>query len=610
MLAKYYARKENILSQYDWLASCVGHYTPLTIFCLKANQSYSEATDVVRMLISMEAMTHGYLDGLSAHGEITENVSDLFSPFKKSYSFVILIEGSAGIGKSTLCREIALQWANKNILQNMTLLFLLSMNDPKIKSLTSVELIVEYFFESEILAHKLSEWLIKTKGKYLTIILDEYSEDCGNTFITNEIVSRKVLTECSLVITSCSVPSSHLSKIVTQRVLILGFTKESQNIFIDNVLKGSHSKINCLKDYLVSNPIINNLCNIPLIMNLLHYFDEEGMSKLTTTHSHISLIQKYILMIIKNKSISTSVTKLPHPYDQVIKDLSQFAFVAIQKHPMFTVDDILESSDNQFKVYWHGLDFQNKIFELGLLNKICFQAQNGDGEVYYFCDVTIQEYLAAYYIPLLSDDELLKLLSSTFLNICYLNVWLTYVSLCGCENSVFKDFLSNSEVYETSDISMKSTNTREAGGNLDSTSIGQDIDLKHQKLSHDHLRLLAVLLSRSTNKQWKSLKLSHCDIDNEGCTILFKILCSIVDLKFETVDISYNNFCRESLYTICNALKYCRSKKLVLSVNSLYNTVTVNEIYSFTALLEKYFYSVEFSDEILLLIHMYQSRKN
>ena len=395
------------------------------------------------------------------------------------------------------------------------------------------------------------------------------SEDCRNSFITNEIVSRKILTECSLVIASRSVPSSHFSNtIVDQRALILGFTKASHIVFIDNVLKGSNSKINCLKDCLAPNPIINNLCNIPLIVNLLIWFVEEGMNKMITD-SHISLIQKYIMMIIKNKTITT-LTELPNPYDEVIKDLSQFAFVAVQNLPTFTPDDILEFCDNQFKVHWHGLDFPNRIFELGLLNRICFQAQNSGGKINYYCHVTIQEYLAAYHISLLPNDELLKLLGGTFWNIKYLNVWMTYVNISGCKNSIFKDFLSKS-----SDI-LKTTNANEEGS-LDSTLITQDIDLKHQKLSYDHLCILAVLLSKSTNKQWKSLKLSNCDIDSKGCTILFKILSSFMDLKFETVDISYNNFCWESFYTIWNQLKDRHLKNFVFSINSLYNTVTMSK---------------------------------
>ena len=124
-MTKYYTRKETILSQYDWPASCVEDYTPLTIFCLKANYSKSEATEVARMLISTETMTHEYLNRLSAHGKITENVSDLFSPFENLFSFVVLIEGSAGIGKSMLCREIAIPWVSKNILQNKTVIFVI-----------------------------------------------------------------------------------------------------------------------------------------------------------------------------------------------------------------------------------------------------------------------------------------------------------------------------------------------------------------------------------------------------------------------------------------------------------------------------------------------------
>ena len=132
-------------------------------------------TAVAEKLTSTETMIRGYHNELSVYGKITENVNDLFIPFEKLFQFVILIEGPAGIGKSTLCKEISLQWASKNVLKNRTLLILLSMNDPKVKNLTNIELIVNHFIQSEILAHKINKWLIKTKGKYLTIVIDEYS---------------------------------------------------------------------------------------------------------------------------------------------------------------------------------------------------------------------------------------------------------------------------------------------------------------------------------------------------------------------------------------------------------------------------------------------------
>ena len=83
----------------------------------------------------------------NVYGKITESISDLFALFEKlTHSpYIFLIEGAAGIGKSTLCKEIALQWANKNILQNEELLFLLFMCDPETKNLMTVELLVNHF---------------------------------------------------------------------------------------------------------------------------------------------------------------------------------------------------------------------------------------------------------------------------------------------------------------------------------------------------------------------------------------------------------------------------------------------------------------------------------
>ena len=80
----------------------------------------------------------------SINGNLTENISDLFSLFKKykSFPYVVHIEGVAGSGKSALCREIVLQWANKNILHNK-LLFVLLMCNPENKNLTNIKLLAK-----------------------------------------------------------------------------------------------------------------------------------------------------------------------------------------------------------------------------------------------------------------------------------------------------------------------------------------------------------------------------------------------------------------------------------------------------------------------------------
>ena len=607
-------RKKTVL-EYDWPTSCVKHYTPLTIFCHKEKYTKSETTTVARMLTSTETVTHRHYSNV--HGKITENISDIFAPFEKFTGFpdVILIEGAAGSGKTTLCEEIALQWANKNILKNKILLFLLFMCDPQIKNVTTVELLVKHFYRSEILTSKITEWLKATDGKYLTIIVDGYSEDCGNSFITDDIIGRKILTRCGLVITSRSAALSNLSKIVNQRVLVMGFTKSNQITFIDNALKGLDFKINSLKNYLNSNPIINKLCHVPLMMNLLLWLVEEGMSSLPKIQTN--LIQKYFMTIAKKKIVTTLID-LPHPYDQVIKDLSQFAFIAIQQDRVtFTIDEVLELCENHFQVYWHRFGFLSKIQEFGLLNTIFFETQNACCETFYFNHVTVLEYLAAYYISSLPDSEVLKLLHGTFWTIRYFNIWIMYVGITGGTCSAFKSFLSDSQLFGASDTSIIRPSNKtdycfyqlhcliEADGDLNNTLLGENIDLKDQKLSHNHLHTLAVLLRRSNNKQWNNLMLSSCGIDSQGCTILCEMFCSRIKfIKFETVDISYNNFHWESFYTICSVLKAWHTKNFVFSIDMLYDTVTVIEINKFIDILEENFRTDDLSDGVLLLTYL------
>ena len=509
------------------------------MFCYKENYTKSEATAVARMLTSTGTMTHGHHENV--FGKITENISDLFAPYDKitCSPFVILIEGAAGIGKSTLCKEIALQWANKQVLKKRILLFLLFMHDPEMKNLTNVELLVNHFIQNKLLASKISDWLIETDGKYLTIIIDGYSKDCGNSFINYDIIGRKILTQCGLIITSRSAASSHIAKIVNEKALVLGFTKNNHFNFIDTALEDLDShRINHFKYYLHSNPLIDKLCNVPLIMNMLLWFvvNKEQINNFPKTQA--SLIQKYVMMITKEISFPSLIDP-HHTYDQVIKDLSQFAFFAIQEDQLtFTVDEILKLCEKNF-VYLEGPDFLSSTLKLGLLSTISFQEENVNCEIYHFNNMKIQEYLAAYCISSLPDNELLKLLHSTFWNICYLNVWLLYIDISEGKSSVFKRFLS---AGQPSGMSVKTISTSGDYSKL----LGLNIDLSHHKLSHTHLQTLTMLLLTSTNRQWKNLNLANCDIDSQGCTILCKRLCPGSTIEFEMLDISFNNFHWES----------------------------------------------------------------
>jgi len=150
-LADYYTRKKTAPSEYVQPTCCINNYIPLTLFCLKEKYTKVEAISVARMLTSMETITYEP-NGSSIHGKITESINDLFISYEEfaSLPYLLLLEGAAGIGKSTLCKEIAIQWVNKSILKNRYLLLLLFMHDPEIKHITDVKSLVKYFLKSEI----------------------------------------------------------------------------------------------------------------------------------------------------------------------------------------------------------------------------------------------------------------------------------------------------------------------------------------------------------------------------------------------------------------------------------------------------------------------------
>ena len=386
----------------------------------------------------------------------TKNIIELVAPFEEValHPYMILIEGAPGIGKTILSKEIAFQWAHKIILDNKKLLFLLFIHDPQIKNITSVKSFVNHFCQSDSLTNKITDWLIETRGEYLTIILDGYDKMCKNNkncFIVDGIIGRQKLSKCGIIITSRPAATAHLHNIVNCRAEVLGFNEEDRQNFIHDALAGQTDKIDELAHFLTNNPFLNALCYIPLNMSILLCLTEEGIN--TLPKNQTNLYQKFIIMTIvyflkkdsiKFNTIITSLDDLPHPYDQVVKELLQFAFLALQKDQLvFTLAEVRAEYPNLTPANWYGL---------GLLKRAqYFKAQDGcDHESFHFLHYCIQEYMAAFHITSLSNNNLLSLLQETFWNVHYFNTWIMYVGLTKGRDFLFSHFLSGKYFQITS----------------------------------------------------------------------------------------------------------------------------------------------------------------
>ena len=630
ILCDGYSKSRYIPSADDWPPYHPKHYTPLTIVHHRGRRTESEVFAISQTFKTTTGTVTQDATFSNIHHTTGSDINEIFAPFEGStpYPYIILIEGAPGIGKTSLSKEIAFQWANKTILKNRRLLFLLFMRDPQIKNIIDVQSLVKHFCQSKNLTNKIIDWLMVTGGKYLTIMLDGYDEifeESENHFIINEIIGRLKLPKCSIVITSRPVASLHLHSIVNCRAEILGFTEEDRHRFIHDALPGEDDKIKELTVYITSNPSLNALCYNPLNMSILLCLTEAGIDTLPKTQT--MLYQKFIIMTIihflkKDKVIPmttiSSLDDLPAPYDQVVKELSQFAFIALQKDQLvFTLTEVKAKCPTLTPSNWYGL---------GLLKPVqYFKPQDAcDHESFHFLHYSMQEYMAAYYIASLKSSELLSLLKKTFWNIRYLNTWIMYVGITGGKQFSFTHFLSGNHLLMSSwlfgpKISNRILNDKikclhllrcsaeadcEVLSSVENIFQGQIIDLSNSNLSVNDVCTLAMLLLRLPNKQWEKLDLSGCNINDDGCDSLCEIFIS-KNLLFtiKSVNLCNNNIQWESLCKLCKVLKLWQTEELIISIDALYDrgtTSTINDlIYKLRKNIQTEFAGIFFSGMLL-----------
>ena len=570
------------------------HFSPLTIVCherqFAVNASSRKSADIRTRTIKA--------------------INDLFTPFENFaiFPYSILIEGSSGIGKTTFTKEIAAQWAERNVLNNTKLLLLLPMCDPQVCDIMDIPTLVNYFFEDKPLANRLSEWLVATDGMYLTIILDgcdEVSKELQTDFV-DKVIHRRMLTMSCLLLTSVPVALSHLHGIVDCRAEILGFSEEDQKDFMQHVLLGHKAKVTQIGTFVKSNPTITALCYIPLnITMLLCIFKYSELLPITQTELYERSLVIIITSFLKTDNQTSKLDELPYPYSQIVKELSVLAYNSLKKKQrVFTLGEIKAACPKIVLVEWYKLGLLMPVHHLNL------ESDSNDHPIS-FVHFVLQEYMAARYIASLSPVMQLQLLKGTFWENCYFNTWLLYICMTNGSSFAFKRFLSGIHakatrmLYGRPTVSSKILSQKdrrlyvlrclsEADGKtlLAVKRILQEnlIDLSNQYILPNYVQTLAIMLSKSPTQEWNMLNLSNCNIDSRSCDLFCKIFLSQSDaLRIKTVDFSGNQFYWESLHNMCDVVRSWHVEELVISIDALYDSPIINVINTFTNKLKQSF---------------------
>ena len=507
---------------------------------------------------------------------------------------VILMEGAPGIGKTVLCKEIAYRWACKELLQGDKVVLLVFLRDPTIQKIKSVESLVHYMyrfrFDNEVINifKALAVYLINTAGINVTIILDGFNELSDLNQFMLDLLYKHILPLCRIVVSSCPAASEVLHQIADVKVEILGFTEEDRQMFINNELKDNSDKLARLNSYVKENSIIDNLCYNPFILSILVCVAKE-YDKLPKTQT--DLYSKFIIYTISRflqkltiiKREVSNLDELPLQFKGHFLEICKYACNTLQCNKIFFTASELKTDFPAFA------DAPGSWSGLGLLEAAKYFSIE-ECTSYNFLHLSIQEYLAAYYITILNTNQQINILRNYFFVGKYLNMWIMYSGLS--ENPLaLMQFLSGkstltftfSRLFSIDKISedimqskikclylfqclSKIKNTRLY--NLVSVLFEKGIlDLSNYTMLPKDINTLICILDRSAPSQWHELNLAHCHIGNSGCLQLCKALIDRNKVSFSKINLSDNRLNTDSLEVIADFVVCCKTKILHLSDN-------------------------------------------